>query len=52
MIDSDVHQSKLDDGHGGTALMRGGALANSSHDRLGKTQLWLHGDLADLAGAD
>jgi len=49
MIGSKAHRSKLDDSHGGTAVMRGGAPADSGHDRLRQALLWFHGD---LAGAD
>ena len=52
VIDSEVRWSKLDDGHGGTMVMRGGAPSDSDHDGLGQVRLWLHGDLADLASAD
>jgi len=52
MIDSEAHWSKLDGGHGGTAVMRGGVPGDSGHNGLGRARLWLHGDQADLEGAD
>ena len=52
MIDSEARQSKLDGIHGGTTVMHGGVLADFGHDRLGRAQLWLQGDLVDLAGVD
>ena len=52
VIDLEALQSKLDGGHGSTVMMRGDTPANSGHDGLGRARLWLHNDLADLAGAD
>jgi len=52
MIDSEACQSKLNGGHGGTAVMCGGAPADSGHDGLGRAQLCFHYDQADQAGAD
>ena len=48
VIDSEARRSKLDGGHGSTAVKRGGAPADSGHDGLGQAQLWLHGDLAGV----
>ena len=38
--------------HGGTAVMHGGAPADSRHARLRRARLWFRGDLPDLVGVD